>query len=298
MSLLRSRNPSTGQRFNNRAAEEASGSYLLFLNDDTEIIQPDWLEALIDQASSADVGAVGPQLLYPDRKVQHAGMFLSRNGIARHAFRFCKENEIGYFGLAMTQRDVTAVTGACMLMRRDVFDRLDGFDKAHSITNNDVDFCLRAKETGLRIVYTPFSRLVHHELVSRKELSDEYDVSAFAARWRNAFAFGDPYFHPRLDIEAEDYQINSEPTELIFAGPKYTKDSIRRILAVKLDHIGDFITAFPAFQKLKSKFPRAELVALVAPASRHIASLEPSIDRVITFEFFHSRSAARCQKDR
>ena len=188
------------------------------------------------------------------------------------------------------------MTGACMLMRRDVFDCLGGFDEAHSITNNDVDFCLRAQARGLRIVYTPFSRLVHHELASRKELADEYDVSAFNARWQNVFAFGDPYFHGRLDIEAEDYQVNSEPTELIFAGPKYPIDSVKRILAVKLDHIGDFITAFPAFQKLKSKFPQAELVALVAPASRHIASLEPSIDRIITFEFFHSRSQLGVKK--
>ncbi len=277
--------------FNNVAAREASGSYLLFLNDDIEVIQPDWLEAMLDQARRDDVGVVGPQLLYPDRKVQHAGMFLAGGSIARHAFRFCASDDPGYFGLALTQRDVVSVTGACMLVKTKTFESVGGFDEAHSVTNNDLDFCLAMHERNLRCVYTPFATLIHHELASRKDLKDEHDASGFHARWGSLIAQGDPYFHPNLDRTNDIYQADPEPTEIIFAGhPLFRKQAIKKILAIKVDHIGDFITAFPAFRRLKSAFPDAELVALVAPASKQLAKLEPSIDRVIAFEFFHARS--------
>jgi O-antigen biosynthesis protein len=277
--------------FNNVAAREASGEYLLFLNDDIEVIQPDWLEAMLDQARDSDVGIVGPQLLYPDRKVQHAGMFLAGGGLARHAFRFCAEDDPGYFGLALTQRDVMAVTGACMLIKTETFEKLGRFDESHSVTNNDLDFCLKVHEQKLRCVYTPFARLIHHELASRKDLKDEHDFSGFIARWANLISQGDSYFHPALDKSSDIYQADPEPTEIIFAGrPLYKLDAVKRILAIKVDHIGDFITAFPAFRRIKQHFPNAELVALVAPASKHLATLEPAIDRIIPFEFFHARS--------
>ena len=168
--------------FNNVAAREASGSYLLFLNDDIEIIQPDWLEAMLDLAGMDDVGVVGPQLLYPDRKVQHAGMFLSGGSVARHAFRFCEADDPGYFGLALTQRDVIAVTGACMLLKTKTFEKLGGFDESHSVINNDLDFCLKINQEKLRCVYTPFASLIHHELASRKDLKDDHELQAPSMR--------------------------------------------------------------------------------------------------------------------
>jgi ADP-heptose:LPS heptosyltransferase/GT2 family glycosyltransferase len=277
--------------FNNVAAREASGEYLLFLNDDIEVIQPDWLETMLDQARDDDVGIVGPQLLYPDRKVQHAGMFLAGGGVARHAFRFCAEDDPGYFGLALTQRDVMAVTGACMLMKADTFEALGGFDEAHTVINNDLDFCLRVHERKLRCIYTPFAQLIHHELASRKDLKDEHDATGFNSRWSSLTAKGDPFFHPTLDKNNDIVQADAEPVELLFAGhPLFRKQAVKRILAVKVDHIGDFITAFPAFRRIKEHFPNAELIALVAPASKHLARLEPAIDRVVVFEFFHARS--------
>ena len=134
--------------FNNRGVAAASGEYLLFLNDDIEVTQADWLDALLEHAQRPEVAVVGPQLLYPDGKVQHAGMFLATRGTARHAFRFAAGDEPGYFGLALTQRNVIAVTGACMLMRRGVYQALGGFEEAHEIINNDLDFCLRAHLAG------------------------------------------------------------------------------------------------------------------------------------------------------
>ena len=121
--------PFNWSRFNNVAAAEASGSMLLFLNDDIEITQPDWLEVLVAIASRDDVGAVGPQLLYPDGRVQHAGLFLSKPGLARHAFRFQAADDPGYFDLALSQRNVIAVTGACLMVRRKIFQKLGGFEE-------------------------------------------------------------------------------------------------------------------------------------------------------------------------
>ena len=278
-------------RFNNVAAQEASGSYLLFLNDDIEVFQPDWLEAMLEPAQHESVGVVGPQLLYPDRKVQHAGMFLADRTTARHSFRFCAEDDPGYFGLALTQRDVIAVTGACMLVKKSTFEDIGGFDEAHSVINNDLDFCLKVNEQNLRCIYTPFAGLIHHELASRKDVEDEHDGEMFDLRWGSRIARGDPYFHPAFDRNSDSYQPDPEPTEIIFAGhPTFQAEAVERILAVKVDHIGDFVTAFPAFRRLKALFPRAELVVLVAPASKQLAYLEPTIDEVVTYEFFHARS--------
>jgi len=283
--------PFNWSRFNNYAAEEAAGDYLLFLNDDIEIIQPDWLEAMLEDAADPSVGIVGPQLLYPDGKVQHAGLVLSDLGRARHAFRFSNDDDPGYFGLALTRRNVIGLTGACLLMRRDVFTDAGHFDEAHSIVNNDLDFCLKVHEQGLWNVFTPFAQLIHHELASRSELKDEHDRTAFNERWAEIFHKGDPFFSRYLSLAHDAYQYDAEPEKLVVSGhPYYLREKIRRILAIKIDHIGDFVTGLPAFRRLKSHFPDAHLTVLAAPASLQLAELEPAIDEIIPFAFFHARS--------
>ncbi|PPQ37663.1 glycosyltransferase family 9 protein [Rhodopila globiformis] len=277
--------------FNNRATAAAEGDYFLFMNDDMEVTHEDWLDAMLEHAQRPDVGVVGPQLLYGDGKVQHAGMFLSNNGIGRHAFRFATHDDPGYFGLALTQRNVIAVTGACMLVRRAVFERLGGFDESHQITNNDLDFCLRAHRAGLLAVFTPYASLIHYELASRAGLHDVFDLAQFNAAWKTAFAAGDPYFNPHLSRHADDYRPDDEPVQWIVPGaPLFHRQEIQRILVVKLDHIGDFVTALPAVRRLKAVFPQARLTVLAGPASRALAALEPGIDEFIPFEFFHARS--------
>jgi ADP-heptose:LPS heptosyltransferase/GT2 family glycosyltransferase len=277
-------------RFNNRAVDETEGEFLLFLNDDIEIEQADWLDALLEHAQRPEVGAVGPQLLYPDRKVQHAGMFLGA-GVGRHAFRFAPEDEPGYFGLALTQRNVIAVTGACMLVRRSTYEALGRFDEAHSVINNDLDFCLRAHKAGLLTVFTPYSRLIHHELASRDRMQDVFDTTHFETHWKTLFAAGDPYFSPNLSRHLDDYRPDDEPMQTVFSGhPLFQAEEITRILVVKLDHIGDFVTALPAIRRLKSLFPHASITVLAGRISRAFASLEPSIDAFIEFDFFHARS--------
>ncbi len=278
-------------RFNNRGAEAASGEYLLFLNDDIEVTRPDWLDALLEHAQRPEVAVVGPQLLYPDNKVQHAGMFLATRGTARHAFRFAAADEPGYFGLALTQRNVIAVTGACMLMRRSVHQALGGFEEAHEIINNDLDFCLRAHRVGKLIVFTPYASLVHHEAASRDQLEEVFDTRQFEARWNTLFAAGDPYFSPRLSRHSDDYRPDDEPAETVFAGhPLFRHADIKRILVVKVDHIGDFVTAIPAIRRLKRIFPAAAIHVLASRAARAFAASEDCIDEFIEFEFFHSVS--------
>lgn len=277
--------------FNNVGAAHATGDYLLFLNDDIEVIQPDWIEAMIEIAQRPDVGVVGPLLLYPDNKIQHAGLFLSKPGHARHAFRFSASDDPGYFGLALTQRNVVGVTGACMMVRRNAFDTLGGFNEAHKVVNNDLDFCLRSNSQRLAVIYTPNARLVHHELASRAEIQDDFDESSFASDWMEVFAAGDPFYHPNLSVEFDDYAVESEPLKEIYAGyPLIDRSTIKKILIVKLDHIGDFVTSLPAIRRLKSEFPDASLSMLVGPSVAPIARGESVIDQVFVFSFFHVRS--------
>lgn len=284
--------PFNWSRFNNLAAAQASGEFLLFLNDDIEIVDPAWLDALLEHAQRPEVGVVGARLLYPDGRVQHAGMFLAAMGQGRHAFRYAGENDPGYFGLAQMQRNVIAVTGACLLVRRATYDALGRFDEAHRVINNDLDFCLRAWESGLVNIYTPHATLIHHEAVSRGALEDTYDADVFETRWRRLFLAGDPYFNPNLAKNRDDLSIDAEPTRLLFAGrPSLVRDRIRRILVVKLDHIGDCILSFPAIRRLKRHFPGARIDMLTSRASKSVWAMEPAVEAIFEFNFFHARSS-------
>ena len=276
-------------RFNNVGAAEASGEVLLFLNDDIEVIDPRWLHRLLEHAERREVGVVGPLLLYPDGKVQHGGIFLSHEQ-GRHAFRFADPTDPGPFGLAFCQRNMIAVTGACMLMRRDAFAMVGGFDESHAVVNNDLDYCLRAQRAGQQVIYTPHARLIHHELASRAGIGDIYDKRSFKV-WKDVFRYGDPYNNRQVSRDYDDYTPEPEPTETLFVGhPLRARERINRILAIKIDHIGDFITALPAFARLRQRFPEAKITALVPRASVSLAKSLPDIDTVIEFNFFHIRS--------
>ena len=291
--VIQAAEPFNWSRYNNRAAARATGKYLLFLNDDIEIIDPDWLEALLEQGQRPEVGAVGALLLYPDRSIQHAGVMLDRAGRGRHAFRHLPESDPGYFGLALTQRNVISVTGACLLTRRETFEALGRFDESHAVINNDLDYCLRARHKGLLNVYTPHARLVHHELASRSHLAEHYDARKFRQQWRRVIVLGDPYFNPNLSRDHECFTIDREPFESVYAGhPQFARASVRRILIIKLDHIGDCITALPALHRLKYHFPAARISVLAARATLAIWRSEPLIDEAIEFNLFHARSGS------
>ncbi len=277
-------------RFNNRGAALATGATLLFLNDDIEAPAPGWLDALLEHTETPGVGVVGARLLYPDGKIQHAGQYLADTH-ARHAFRFAQRNDPGPFGLALVAREMMSVTGACLAVRREVFDRLGGFEEAHSVINNDLDFCLRARQAGLSVLYTPHATLTHHELASRADLEDVFDEARFVGAWRGVFLRGDPYHSARLLAGSDHYAPDPEQVSEIHVGPAGPAAAdIAAILAVKLDHIGDFLTALPALRRLKGLFPNARLYLLAPPATAVLAAGEACIDEVIEFTFFHAVS--------
>jgi ADP-heptose:LPS heptosyltransferase/GT2 family glycosyltransferase len=283
--------PFNWSRYNNLAAARASGQYLLFLNDDIEIIEANWLDALLEHVQRPEVGIVGAQLLYPDRTVQHAGVIMDQAGRGRHAFRHQQQSDPGYFGMALTQRNVIGVTGACLLTRRDTYERLGGFEEAHVIVNGDLDFCLKSWRAGLLNIYTPYAQLIHHELASRNQMEDRYDARVFKDHWRDVVALGDPYFNPQLSLDHDQVAIDPEPVEEIYAGhPLFAAESVHRILVIKLDHIGDCITALPAVRRLRRLFPKARITVLAARATLPIWRAEPSVDATIEFNFFHARS--------
>jgi ADP-heptose:LPS heptosyltransferase/GT2 family glycosyltransferase len=294
--VVEAEGPFNWSSFNNRGVADADGQLLLFLNDDVEIIDPGWLDALIEHAQRPEVGVVGAQLLYPHGTIQHGGMFLGDRGLwrvtipgghGRHAFRHRRYDDPGYFGLAQVQRNVTAVTGACLMTRRQTFSDLGGFNEAHDILNNDLDYCLKARSRGLLCVFTPHARLVHHEGGSRPPGSiDHYDHQAFSGRWWPLFADGDPYHHRRLSNEVDDVVPEPESVEVIcVSGPLFARDGVRKILVVTLDHIGGCIRAISAIRRLRRAFPRARIHVLSGLRSKPVCSRVSEVDEFITFEF-------------
>lgn len=198
VNVLHDPRPFNWASLNNRAAETAHGDVLLFLNDDIEATSPTWLDALTAQAVREDVGAVGARLLYPSNRVQFAGTVLRLGGAAGHVLAGLPSHEPGYLGMAVLTRDVTAVTGACMATRRHVFDHLGGFDEQLGIDCNDVDFCLRARDAGWRVLYEPLAELYHYESPTRGLSGSADDITRFIERWESSLLDGDPYLNANL----------------------------------------------------------------------------------------------------
>ncbi len=288
-------------RANNRGAGVADGAVLVFLNDDTEVTDPAWLDTLLAHAARPDIGIVGPRLLYPDGKVEQAGLFLAGSGpagtaLARPAFRFQDGAEPGYFGLARTPRNVIAVGGACMLMRQAVFAALGGFDETQGSLDADLDICLRAHAAGLLTVCTPDATLLHHEQASRAPLRETHDRERLTRAWPLRVAAGDPYHNPNLSPQSEDWRPDEEPARAVSAGhPLFRAADIRRILALLPGDAGACVAALPALRRLKAHFSHARLAVLAGPAAAGLAVLEPAIDDSIDLGFALGRREPRAE---
>jgi GT2 family glycosyltransferase len=183
---------------NNAGASVARGDLLLFLNNDIEAHQSGWLSALCAQAIRPDIAAAGARLLYPDRRLQHCGLVVGLTGAAGHVLGGLSGEEPGYLHMATAARECSAVTGACLATRREVFELLGGFDESLGVDLNDVDYCLRAATLGLRTIYEPAAELIHHESPSRGTAGGVGDVVRFVDRWREYISEGDRYFNPHL----------------------------------------------------------------------------------------------------
>jgi GT2 family glycosyltransferase len=173
-----------------------------------EVITPDWLTAMLEYAQLDRVGAVGAKLLYPDGTIQHAGIVLTPGGIGLHAFRNTAKDVPGVPRLADLPRSCTAVTGACMMVPRRVFEELGGFDEQLRVVLNDVDLCLRLREKQYQVVYTPHAQLYHHEGASRRRDHPLLDEERFAERWSSRAGRPDPFYNPNLSDKREDWSFD------------------------------------------------------------------------------------------
>jgi GT2 family glycosyltransferase len=212
--VLRHPGPFNFSAINNRAAGEAKGHLLCFLNNDIEAIGPDWLRPMASQAVRGDVGAVGAQLLYPDGRIQHAGVVLGIGGAAAHAHRLLRPNEEGYFRRHALPQFVSAVTAACLVVTRERFLAVGGFDDRNfAVAFNDVDLCMRLNQRGWQAFYEPRATLIHHESLSRGFDRDPEGTARFARelaalrrQWGTSEKI-DPFHHPQLSPFSERFVV-------------------------------------------------------------------------------------------
>lgn len=207
-------------KINNLGVSQTTGDYVLLLNNDTQVITLDWMEELLMYAQRKDVGAVGAKLYYEDNTIQHAGVVLGLGAhrTAGHSHYRVSYNNLGYMGRLCYAQNVMAVTGACLMMRKSLFEQLGGLDESFAVSLNDVDICIRAWKAGYVNVFTPFAELYHYESVSRGlddqgEKAQRYnrESEAFRAKWKDLLEQGDPYYNPNFSLDRSDFALKYEP---------------------------------------------------------------------------------------
>ena len=199
---------------NNFAVKEAKGEYVLLLNNDIEVITSDWLEQMLMFAGRKDVGAVGAKLYYDDDTIQHAGVIVGLGGVAGHSHKgYARENP-GYMARASIAQNLSACTAACLMVRRDVYDEVGGLEEGYAVAFNDIDFCMKIREAGYLIVFTPFAEFYHYESKSRgdedtpeKRARFNSEIFRFQERWGKELKAGDPYYNPNLTLDSEDFAL-------------------------------------------------------------------------------------------
>lgn len=215
--VLRDDGPFNFSAINNRAVHEATrGEFVLLMNNDIEATHPEWLDEMVGPALEPGVGCVGARLWYPDGRIQHAGVVLVC-GVAGHAHKLLARGQHGYMGRAVLAQDFVAVTAACLLLRKSIYEQVNGLDETLAVAFNDVDFCLRVREAGYRNHWTPYAELIHHESVSRgyedtpeKQKRFNSEVKILQTRWPALLA-NDPCYNPNLTIVAEDFSLAWPP---------------------------------------------------------------------------------------
>jgi O-antigen biosynthesis protein len=194
---------------NNVGATQANGELFLFLNDDVEPLEKDWLKILVRTLVRARAAAIGGLLRYPNGTIQHSGVhFVNYGGGARHLFRFCAGDEARLGWLMNHPREVSAVTGACLLTTRECFNAVNGFDEEIPLVGNDTDYCLRVWRNGSSVMVQPAAKLIHHEGVSRQGMSEVKDVERFWKKWAKLMEQGDFFSNPNLDLRRDDWTVN------------------------------------------------------------------------------------------
>ena len=211
--VIRADIPFNYSALNNLGVAQTDGEYLVLMNNDIEITQTDWLEEMLAFACQPDIGCVGAQLWYPNNTLQHGGVVLGIGGVASHAHKGIPRGNFGYFGRASAHQMFSAVTAACLMIRKSTYQAVDGFDETLKVAYNDVDFCLKVRAQGLRNLYNPFASFIHHESASRgsdQEGSNQQRLAAEAAimkqRW-GALIADDPAYSPNLTLWGDDFSM-------------------------------------------------------------------------------------------
>jgi GT2 family glycosyltransferase len=206
--------PFNYSEINNYAVSElAGGEHVILLNNDIEIISEEWIEAMLEFSQREDVGAVGAKLYYPDERIQHAGVILGLGGVAGHSHKYFPRHDRGYFFRPHIVQNLSAVTAACMMVKRRVYLEAGGMDEENlKVAFNDVDFCLRLREMGYLNVYTPYCEAYHHESLSRGKEDDPQKAERFRKeieymkmRHAGVLRRGDPYYNVNLTLDREDF---------------------------------------------------------------------------------------------
>jgi GT2 family glycosyltransferase len=212
--LLHWQQPFNYAAINNFAVAHARGDVLLFLNNDVQVINADWLERMLEHALRPEVGAVGAKLYYPDDTVQHAGVVIGLREILGHVHRHFPRDSAGYAQRLVVVQNVSAVTGACLMTRKKVFQEVQGFDEEFALDFNDIDLCLKMRKHGYRIIWTPHAELYHFESKTRgyavtqaQKIRFLRDTSLFHALWASEFRNGDPHYNPNLTHDREDFSL-------------------------------------------------------------------------------------------
>ena len=210
---------------NNYGAKLANGAIFGLLNNDVEVINSGWLEEMVSHACRKGIGCVGAKLYYPNDLIQHGGVILGIGGVAGHSHKYLSRNEHGYFSRLKLVQNLSAVTGACLFVKRSIFEEVDGLDEELAISFNDVDFCLRVREAGYRNLWTPYAELYHYESLTRgsgntkaKQERERMEADFMRKRW-NRILDCDPAYNPNLTLHNEDFSIiiaNSKITQGIF----------------------------------------------------------------------------------
>jgi glycosyltransferase involved in cell wall biosynthesis len=207
--VVRNDAPFNFSALNNLGAKEASGELLCLMNNDIEIITPDWLEEMISFALLPDAGCVGARLWYPDGRLQHGGVLLGVGGVANHAHYLEGKGSAGYFGRAVLHQSFSAVTAACMVVRQAVYQQLGGLDETLAVAFNDVDFCLRVRDAGYHNIWTPYAEMIHHESVSRgdedtpeKKARFNGEIHTLELRWKDTLD-NDPAYNSNLSLSMD-----------------------------------------------------------------------------------------------
>ncbi|MEH2069892.1 MAG: glycosyltransferase [Nostoc sp.] len=207
--------PFNYSKINNYAVNQANGDYLLFLNNDIELITPDWMNAMVEQAQRPSIGAVGALLLYPDNTIQHAGVIIGIGGVAGHSHKYYPAESAGYFDQILTANNYSAVTAACLMCRRETFEAIGGFEEELAVAFNDVDLCLKLVKLGYRNIYLPHVMLYHYESKSRGSDNTPAKLAIFIKeieymqkKWKNFIEY-DPCYSINLTTKREDYSIKA-----------------------------------------------------------------------------------------